>query len=222
MILALDTSTALAGIALYGAQGLLGELTWRSHRDQTAQLLPMAHKLLELEKTTPDQLTGIAVATGPGSFNGLRVAVSTAKGLALALDIPLFGLSSLDAQAYQHRYLSGNVYTVLEAGRGRLAVGFYKLKAGNWKRQGDFENLTLTELISKIVSPCTVCGELTPEQIQKLEESLGKPALVLSPANAMRRTGFLAEWAWQRLQQDSQGDDLANLQPIYLHQPITL
>jgi tRNA threonylcarbamoyladenosine biosynthesis protein TsaB len=209
MILAFDTSTAIAGVALYGTQGLLGELTWRSHRDQTAQLLPMAHKLL----------SGIAVATGPGSFNGLRVAVSTAKGMALALDIPIFGLSSLDIQAYQYSYLSGNLYTVLEAGRGRLGVGYYKVKNGTWKRQTDFANLTLPELISKIVTPCTVCGELSAEQAVKLEEHLGKNGAVLSPATALRRSGYLAEWAWKRLQHDPQGDDLANLQPIYLHQP---
>lgn len=218
MILALDSSTAIAGIALYGPEGLAGEFTWKSHRDQTVQILPIVQKLLDLQQLTPDQLTGVAVATGPGSFNGLRVAVSEAKGIALSLGLPIFGLSSLDIVAAQHSYLNGAVCAVLEAGRGRLGVAFYKVKGGKFKRESEYLNLTVAELIEKIEHPVFLVGELKAEQRAELGDKLGKNGLVLSQASSLRRAGFLAEIAWNKLQTGDSGDDLANLQPIYLHQ----
>lgn len=220
MLLALDTSTAIASFALYGPNGLLAETTWRSHRDQTAQLLPGIQKMLELQAVTPANLTGVAVAIGPGSFNGLRVGVSTAKGIALALGLPLFGFSSLDVIAYQHSYLNGNVWAIIEAGRGRLGVGAYKVKNGVWKRQGDYLNLTVAELAEKTNQSTFFCGELNAEQVAHLTNTLPKIATVLPSSTGLRRAGYLAEMAWQHLQAGDSGDDIATLQPIYLHQPV--
>lgn len=220
MLIAFDTSTTTASIALYGSSGLIAENTWRTHRDQTAQLLPGVQKMLQLQGVTPSDLTGLAVATGPGSFNGLRVGVSTAKGVALALDLPLFGFSSLDVIAYQYAFLNGNLWAIVEAGRSRLGVGAYKVKNGVWKRQGDYINVTVEELAEKTTQPTFFGGELNPDQLSYLIKALPKVATVLSPAMGMRRAGFLAEMAWQRLQNGDSGDDIANLQPIYLHQPV--
>lgn len=220
MLIAFDTSTAVASVALYAETGLIAETTWQAHRDQTAHLLPVAQKMLELQKIGPDKLTGVAVALGPGSFNGLRVGVSAAKGMSLALNIPIFGYSSLNVLAYQHSYLNGLLCTIVEAGRGRLGVGFYRVKAGSWKQTGEFINLTVPELIERVTQPTFFCGELTFEQRRQLSEGLGKNATILPPAASLRRAGSLAEMAWERLESFDPGDDLANLQPIYLHQPL--
>jgi tRNA threonylcarbamoyladenosine biosynthesis protein TsaB len=218
MILAFDSSTALAGLALYGPEGVLSEFSWLSHRDQTVQILPMAQKLLDLQQCNPTQLTGVAVATGPGSFNGLRVAVSVAKGIALALDLPIYGISSLDMLAAEHAYLNGSLCALVEAGRGRVGAAFYKVKGGKWKRETDYLNLSLPELAERLTQPTFVAGELKPAQRVELSEQLGKNVVVLGQAASLRRPGFLAELAWQRLQAGDKGDSLANLQPIYLHQ----
>ncbi|HEX2914043.1 MAG TPA: tRNA (adenosine(37)-N6)-threonylcarbamoyltransferase complex dimerization subunit type 1 TsaB [Chloroflexia bacterium] len=219
MILALDSSTATAGVALYGPGGIVSEFTWLSHRDHTVQIMPMVQKMMDLEQSNPDQLTGVAVATGPGSFNGLRVAVSAAKGIALSLDLPIYGITSLDLIAAGNAYLSGNLCAVVEAGRGRVGAGFYRVKGGKWKQEGDYLNLNMAELVEKISQPTFIAGELKPEQRTDLAEKLGKQAIILPPAASLRRPGFLAELAWQRQQSGIPGDDLANLQPIYLHQP---
>jgi tRNA threonylcarbamoyladenosine biosynthesis protein TsaB len=220
MLIAFDTSTAVASVALYNETGIVAETTWQSHRDQTAHVLPMAQKLLDLQNTGPDKLTGVAVALGPGSFNGLRVGVSTAKGLALALSIPIYGFSSLDILAYHYSYLNGLLCTTVDAGRKRLGAGFYRVKGGNWKRTEEYVNLTITELIERTGQPTFFCGELTAEQRRELGEGLGKNAIILPPAMSLRRAGLLAELAWERLESFDAGEDLANLQPIYLHQPV--
>jgi len=220
VIIAFDTSTSIASVALYGETGLISEFSWRSHRDQTAQLMPTAQRIMELQSLQPDSFGGVAVALGPGSFNGLRVGVSTAKGVALALGIPIFGISSLDMLAYQLSYLNGNLVAIIEAGRGRLGVGWYKVRAGSSKRQGEYENLTVEELAAKISTPTILAGELTADQTRQLQTSLGKNASFVSPATNLRRAGFLAELAWNKLQAGETGDDLESLQPIYLHQPV--
>src|SRR5437016_9306834 len=102
MILALDTSTDMCGIALYRpAEGVLAEQSWLSGREQTTQLLPNVQRMMALVNVRTADLTGVAVATGPGSFSGVRIGISTAKSLAYALSIPLWGVPSLDVLAYQ-------------------------------------------------------------------------------------------------------------------------
>ena len=224
MILAFDSSTGLAGLALYGTNGVAAEFSWLSYRDQTTQLLPLVQKILELQGIGPDALTGVAVATGPGSFNGLRVAVSEAKGIALSLNLPLYGLSSLDLIAAQQAYLQGHLCALVEAGRGRFGVGFYRVGNGQWQREGDYHNLSLADLIERLSGdqPYFVAGELKPDQRVTLGEGVGAGITVLSPAASLRRPAFLAEIAWLRLQAGDPGDDRAGLQPIYLHQPSNL
>ncbi|MDB5080789.1 MAG: tRNA ((37)-N6)-threonylcarbamoyltransferase complex dimerization subunit type 1 TsaB [Chloroflexi bacterium] len=219
MILALDSSTSYAGAALYNENGIVAEFTWLSHRDQTTQLLPLIQKMFDVQKMTPANITGVAVALGPGSFNGLRVALSEAKGIALSLGVPIFGVSSLDILAAAHTYLSGNLCVLVEAGRGRFGVGFYKVRAGTWRQDGEYLNLDLAELIERLEGPTFIAGELKPAQRVELIEKLPK-AIILPAAVSLRRPGLLAELAWHRLSLGEPGDDLANLQPIYLHQPV--
>lgn len=219
MILALDSSTAYAGAALYNETGILAEFTWLSHRDQTTQLLPLVQKMFEVENLSPEKITGVAAALGPGSFNGLRVALSEAKGIALSLDVPIFGFSSLDVLASAHTYLNGNLVALVEVGRGRFGAGFYRVKAGKWRQDGDYENLDLTELIERVDGATFIAGELKPGERAELTRRLPK-ALILPAAVSQRRAGLLAELAWQRLSLGEPGDDLAGLQPIYLHQPV--
>lgn len=220
MILALDSSTAIAGAALYNENGVAAEFSWLSHRDQTVQMMPLIQKMFDLQQSSPDKLTGVAVAIGPGSFNGLRVAVSEAKGVALALRLPIFGFSGLDVLAAANAYLSGMLCAIAEAGRGRVYAAFYKVKGGKWKREGEYLNLSIAELIDQITQPVFVVGELKNEQRAELGEKLAKTALLLPPSASLRRPAVLGEMAWQRLQAGDQGDNLANLQPIYLHQPV--
>src|SRR5687767_10648138 len=88
LLLALDTSTAHAGVALYNGD-VLAELTWPAGRHGSQTVLPQVEHLLRLSSRDIRDLTVVAVALGPGSFSALRVGLSTAKGLALALACPL-------------------------------------------------------------------------------------------------------------------------------------
>jgi tRNA threonylcarbamoyladenosine biosynthesis protein TsaB len=125
LLLALDTSTRQASVALCTEQTLLGEYTWQVGNNHSVELLERIQRLFVECGTAMQALDAVAVATGPGSFNGLRVALTTAKSLAFALQKPLVGVSTLDIIAAQHRDWPGPICAVLEAGRSELYVACY-------------------------------------------------------------------------------------------------
>ncbi len=86
MLLSLDTATRHAGLALYDGQQIVAELNWHSVDAQTTELLPRLEQIMAWADAQPADLAAIAVSLGPGSFTGLRVAISLAKGMALTLD----------------------------------------------------------------------------------------------------------------------------------------
>ena len=99
LLLALDTSTSTASVALFDGQRVLSETTWQAGREHSIRLLVEVDAALERIGRTPSELTGLVVARGPGSFTGVRVALSVAKGMAAGLGIRVWGVSTLDVLA---------------------------------------------------------------------------------------------------------------------------
>ncbi len=106
LILAIETATQIGSIALFQGATLLGSLEIRRARSHARLLMPMIQQLLDDLDLAPAALDAIAVGKGPGSYTGLRVGVSTAKGLCMALDKPLLSFGSLDALAWQVQELA--------------------------------------------------------------------------------------------------------------------
>ncbi|MFN2216031.1 MAG: tRNA (adenosine(37)-N6)-threonylcarbamoyltransferase complex dimerization subunit type 1 TsaB [Anaerolineales bacterium] len=214
-LLALDTSTSQTGLALYAEDRILGELSWFSHYRQTVELAPAIDDLLHRLDIKPDALAAIGVAIGPGSFTSLRVGLALAKGLSMARHIPLIGIPSLDILAAGIPVVDLPLAAVLQAGRGRLALGWYHAVSGTWQSDGAPKITTAEELVKQINSPTLVCGELQPEERQRLARKY-RNVTIPSPANCVRRPGILAELAWNRWKA-GQIDPAAPLAPIYLH-----
>ncbi len=202
-LLALDTSTRSVGLAIYNGVQVMGELIWTSQDYHTVELAPAVSELLTRAKLAPNELGALAVALGPGSFTGLRIGLALAKGLALAQNLPIVGIPTLDflaaAQAVRLD-LAGYerpLAAVLQAGRGRLAVDWYKVVEERWQSLGKIEVLTPQELSDRIQTPTVVCGELTEEE-RRLLGRKRRNVILASPAFSLRRPSFLAELAWQR------------------------
>ena len=229
MLLAIDTSTAQIGLALYDGATVPGELVWQSRAHHTEQLAPALAGLLERVGVTMDSVKALGVAIGPGSFTSLRVGLAFVKGLALARHLPLVGIPTLDVVAASvpltDPYPSGTMSTgsgqrrklaaVLQAGRGRLAVGWYKPTESGWQAEGSAMTTTADELEKQIRKPVIVCGELSAEDRQHLARRF-KNVMLASPAQCVRRPGVLAEIAWNRWKA-GKTDVAASLAPIYLH-----
>lgn len=215
MLLALDSSTRLIGLALFDGTQVVGETIWLSQNHHTVELAPAVANLLETCSTPAFALRCLAVAIGPGSFTGLRIGLGLVKGMALALHLPVVGVPTLDFLAAAQPVQDLPMAAVLKAGRGRLAVGWYSNQSGRWQAEGSATVMTAEELAQSIHKPTVVCGELTAEERQLLARKR-RNVLLASPAQGMRRPSFLAEIAWKRWQ-IGQLDDPVTLAPIYLH-----
>src|SRR3954465_7408992 len=98
MLLAVDTSTSQAGLALYDGR-VRTELVWHAGRDHGRHLMPAVDQALDRVGLRPGDLTAVAAARGPGSFTGLRVGLAVAQGMAVALEIPAYGIGALEVLA---------------------------------------------------------------------------------------------------------------------------
>jgi len=213
MLLAVDTSTAQVGLALYDGAQVRSEMTWTTRQHHTTELAPALAGLLARSGNSMEMVSALGIALGPGSFTSLRVGLSFVKGLALALALPVIGIPTLDILAAAQPVGKYPMVAVLQAGRGRIALGWYKSSKNGWQAEGEVRSGTVDELLKKIQSPTLVAGEFTSEERQRLTR---KNIILASPANCVRRPSVLAELAWARLQ-ENQVDDAASLAPIYLH-----
>jgi len=215
MLLAIDSSTQRVGLALYDGAQVAGEMVWTSQNHHTVELAPAVDELLRRCGVKPDELTCLGVALGPGSFTSLRIGLALAKGMALGLHLPVVGVPTLDMVAASVPVSELPLAAVLQAGRMRIAVGWYTAQGEDWKSDGEALVTTAEELAARIRKPTLVCGELTADERQLLARKR-KNVLLASPAQSVRRPALLAELAWKRFQ-DGQRDEVISLAPIYLH-----
>ncbi len=215
--LAIDTSTSVSSIALSCGGEVVAELTWKLDDSHVAELVPGIEYLLRKLRASPHGLRAVFVARGPGSFNGLRVGVSTAKGFAFALGIPLVAVGTLEVEAYAFAHTGMPICAVHNAGRGELVVAFFQ-QADRWRCLREERLVTPEALCAQIEGRTLFCGELTAQVMELLKEKLGDRALVAEPVARLRRAGYLAVLGWQRLQ-EGKTDDPVTLQPMYMRPP---
>jgi tRNA threonylcarbamoyladenosine biosynthesis protein TsaB len=125
-MLAIETASPDASVALHDGLAVVASLTLSIGSRHAEALLPaIEHLLLQTDRQI-DAVTHVCVDRGPGLFTGLRVGLSTARGLAFALDVPLVAVSSLEALAYAHARLDETIVCALDARRREVYVGAYQ------------------------------------------------------------------------------------------------
>jgi tRNA threonylcarbamoyladenosine biosynthesis protein TsaB len=215
MLLAIDSATRKMGIALYDGVQVLHEAVWSSVNRHSVELAPAIASALDRAGYSVKKLKVIGLAIGPGSYTGLRIGAALAKGLALSQHIPLVGVSTFDILAAAWPVdPEKQLAVVLQAGRGRLAVGWHQAGESGWETAKDPELLTSEELSKKIRKPTLVCGELDEDVLAVLGRKR-KNVEIATPAQNLRRPAYLAEIAWARWQAGDT-DDPAVLAPVYL------
>ena len=195
----------MASLALYDqVRGWVwGEESWYSANNHTVELMPRLVRLLEQQGIAPAQLTGLVVSLGPGSFTGLRIALSVVKGLALARGLPLVGIPTLDVVAHPHIVQKRPIWAILQAGRGRICARHYAYHRGRLQAEEQYQLTTLEALCSQVTEPAFFCGEIDARDGEQIRQRLGPEAIIASPAASLRRAAYLAELGWERL---SNGD----------------
>ena len=241
-LLSLDTSTRYSSIALCSEDELYGEYTWSSANNHSVELLEYTRHLLTKCQMTLQQLDAIAVAIGPGSFNGVRVALATVKTLAFALQKPLVGVSTLDIIAIEQQHARAPVCAVLEAGRSELYAACYVFEESanadgdrvyHMRRLGEYLLCSPQHLAAYLQEhmgdwlavpgeegypPFLFCGEISTASRQALCSNFSGSCLFVGKLEAPRHASALTSLALQRLQAN-QVDDPLILEPLYLRRP---
>jgi tRNA threonylcarbamoyladenosine biosynthesis protein TsaB len=217
VLLAIDTSTSWASVALFDGRAVLAELTWRSHRRSGDELFPMLERLLSVGDASLASVDRLAVATGPGSFTGIRVGVAAARGLARASGAQVVGVSTLDVLAFPHLPSQRGVCALLPAGRDEWYAAFYEQRQGALTRRSDFLVGNLAEICRRVARETVFVGEFDAAVETELRALLGMRAHFPPASLRLRRAGYLAELGWNAIE-TRRAPQIDELEPIYVKQ----
>lgn len=229
MLLALDTATRQSGLALVDGETLIAELNWTSSDNQTVELLPRLNQILAWHNLSPGDVQAVAVSLGPGSFTGLRVALSLAKGMAVAHDLPLLGVPTLDASALPFVAADRPVCAVAPAGRGRIYWATYAATSnelrhlpvdlGTWQGwRSEYQLSDVQALPGMLREPTILVGEMPTASYTDSTAALAGWSILRAPAATTRRAAAVAALGWHRWRAGDL-DPAASLTPIYLQEP---
>ncbi len=150
LILSLDSSATAASAALTEDSKLLGEFFTNTEFTHSRTLAPMIENLLSVTDKKISDVELIAVSNGPGSFTGVRIGVSVAKGLAFPNDIPCMAVSTLESMAYNLTLTDCIVCAVMDARRNQVYNAMFRIRFGEVERLCDDRAIALTELKAEI------------------------------------------------------------------------
>jgi tRNA threonylcarbamoyladenosine biosynthesis protein TsaB len=193
-LLAVESSTLSGGAALLDGDRLLGEITLNIAITHSERLLSAVDRLLADCGLAPTDLEGLAVSVGPGSFTGLRVGLATIKGLAMALDLPVAPVPTLDALAARLPFADAPVCPILDARKGEVYLSLYRWRGDGMVRERDYLALPPELAAAELAAPVILLGdgiEACLPWLGRLGDGvrLAPPALRLPSAAAVAQLG---------------------------------
>jgi tRNA threonylcarbamoyladenosine biosynthesis protein TsaB len=214
-ILALDTSTEVGSVAVLENEKLLAQHLLRSPMNLLSWLSPAIRQVLQETGLSLEAVTAIACGIGPGSFTGVRLQLATARTLAQVRGIPLFGVSSLEALAYQVLPFHGTILACVDARRGEVFTGFFQAHGNSMKQAEPFTSLlpeAVIEKLSHYPKSWILVGEANPYKSLFLEKV---PSLMEASPNAgIIQASSIGALAWQN--RFEQSGDPYSVVPLYL------
>ena len=222
LILAVETSTFTGSVALVeaslpeGAWRIVGETTLNLSETHSSRLMPTIDRLLRETSRSIQAVQGIAVGLGPGSFTGLRIAVSTVKGLAFSLQVPVVGVPTLDALAHNVPFASPLVCPVLDARKKEVYATLFRGNGeGDLRKIGEYWVLSPEELCSRISERTILVGNGAEVYGETFREKLGSRALFAPPEFSFPRASSVARLSLPSFRR-GQSLDLLTFSPIYV------
>lgn len=226
-ILAIDTCSRSCSVAVTDSGHLSGEVTTLRRQTHSRHLMRMVDMTLEISGASIEDIDAFAVTCGPGSFTGLRIGMSTVKGLALAAEKPVVGVSSLQALAWPVAVADGLVCALLDAGKGEVYCACYRFTNGQLSPQpasgnassGDFlfgeRVLPPQDLLANINGPCTFVGDGACAYAGMITTRLGDLARLPSGGHHVIRASWVARLAFPRLSRGA-ADNIDDFIPSYI------
>ena len=216
MLLAFETSAKAASVALFDGEKLLGESYQNTGLTHSQTLMLMAEDLLKNCGANVSDLTSVAVAAGPGSFTGVRIGVSAAKGLAWGREIPCYGVSTLEAMALGLGVYDGYILPTMDARRNQVYTALFSAEKGTLSRLFEDSAIALSELKEKLPTdkPIFLVGDGSILTYHTLSEAV--PNLILPPEHKMHQRATGVGLAANKAISQGEAGNAAALVPNYL------
>lgn len=220
MILAINTSSTLFSVALMKRNGaVISQYSIFSGAKGARPLVPALHELLMQSRLDLRKARAVAVASGPGSFTGLRVGLSLAKGISHGLGIPLIGVPTLEALASQVSYPAYPVCPIIGSLRGEVFAGLFRPdEKGEMVRLGDDGCVKISELAFYAQERTLFIGDDFESQAPLVQKAAGRNALLVPSSFWAPRAEPVGTLALRRLEK-GESDDLEGYSPTYLRPP---
>lgn len=215
LVMGIETSTMQGGIALVSEEGLLSEYTLNVKATHTERLLPLVDRALRDAGVPLSRIDGLAVAIGPGSFTGLRIGLSTAKGLSAAAGTPLVGVPTLEAMAWILPFCAHPVCPILDARKGEMYCALFRHDGDRLIRLMEDAALSPDDLVSRIEGPTVFLGDGLGAYGGLLKMRLKERALFPPFSRRGGSAAAVADLGRRRLLQGHR-DEIAELAPRYL------
>ncbi len=215
LVLGVETSTMHGGVALIGDEGLISEYTLNVRATHSERLLPTIDRMLHDAGLGVEALAGLAVSTGPGSFTGLRIGLSTVKGLAYATGLPVVGVPSLEALAWTIPFARWQVCPVLDARKQEVYAALFRYEGSELVRLMEDTSLAPEALCARIGRRTIFLGDGLAVYGDLFRNLLGERLVVPPPESRGARPACVAELGRQRLLRGER-DPADSLVPRYL------
>lgn len=217
-ILAIDSSGLVASVAIVTEKELISEYTINYKITHSQTLLPMIDQMLQMLGMDIDEIDVIAVAAGPGSFTGLRIGASTAKGLGLALKKDIISVPTVDGMAYNMFHTDAIICPLMDARRNQVYTGLYEYIKDEFTVIEEQMAVEITEIIEKVNvlgRNVIFLGDGVEAYSNKLEELCKVPYTIAPQHMLKQRAGAVAGLAFEYYKQGKiqKADEF---EPVYL------
>ncbi len=216
-ILALDTATRTCSVAVVDGERLAAEMTIEPARTHSRHLMEMIDTVLRTSGLTIAGLDGLAVTRGPGSFTGLRIGISTIKGLAAASGKPLVGVSALEVLAARFPFTPYLICPAIDARKKQVYTARYRMCGKILKPETPETVLSPEAAFSGISEPCILAGDGVLLYRQMIGEKTDLSAWIAPPGFHVIRAADIARMAADRLAANT-ADDPGTFAPNYIRQ----
>lgn len=217
-ILGIDSSGLVASAAILSDDTLVAEFTVNNKQTHSQTLLPMIDQVVRMAEISLQELDAIAVAAGPGSFTGLRIGASTAKGLGLALKKPLVAVPTLEGLAYRLAGVEGLICPMMDARRNQVYTGIYRRVEDQLQIISEQKAVDIQEILQELEElrePVTFLGDGIPVHRETIQQEY-EGSYQFAPGYLSRQSAAAVAALGQIYYQEGRIETAAEHKPIYL------
>lgn len=199
LILAIDSSSIVASVALVNKETVIAEYTINLKKTHSQTLLPMIDEIFKMTGIEKKELKAVAVTSGPGSFTGLRIGAATAKGMALALGIPIIDVPTLEGMAYNYNHCNKLICPIMDARRSQVYTGIYRcsdVTLENIISAGAFPISEIVDKLNELNEEVVFIGDGIPVFTDVIDETLKVKHYYAKQHQGRQRAGSVGAIAW--------------------------